>query len=253
MGMQGLDRPENRAFLERLLGVMDRKHHWAWPHFCGPSATKSQLKLHFLQEYAVYVRDFPVFLARLHGKNPPQDVRTLLAENIYEEDTGRLSVGRAHPTLFLEMMAGLGFDRVEFEDVPLLPASRAYRGWLDQAASDPDWLIGVAVFTVFVEGSLNDRREILRPSEPKTPREIEELVNRHPLVQHQDLSPKALDLVRAHQMVEAGHRRAAYEMALSHARQATRQAQVIDALEQSLDHWLTYRDGIAEACGLAPV
>ena len=34
-------------FLERLLSIMDRKHHWAWPIIMGPGITKAQLKLHY--------------------------------------------------------------------------------------------------------------------------------------------------------------------------------------------------------------
>jgi pyrroloquinoline quinone (PQQ) biosynthesis protein C len=229
---------------------MERKHHWAWPHFSGPSVTKEQLRIHFLQEYAVYVRDFPVFLARLHGMNPPQRIRAMLAENIYEEDTGGLSVGRSHPALFLEMMEGLGFSGEDFEDTPLLPASRAYREWLERVTRFRDWLVGVAVLTIFVEGSVKDRRELLDTSPRKTPGDIERVVETHPLVRHQGVSPKAMDLIRAHQMVEAGHRHAAYEMVLGHAVTADQQAAVLEALRQSLDHWLRYRDGIAEACGL---
>jgi pyrroloquinoline-quinone synthase len=241
---------EALGFLERLLAVMERKHHWAWSHFSGPSVTTEQLKIHFRQEYAVYVRDFPVFLARLHGMNPPQRVRAVLAENIYEEDTGGLSVGRAHPALFLEMMEGLGYPRAAFEEVPLLAASKTYREWLERVTLHRDWLIGVAVLTIFVEGSVNDRREILDPSPRKTAGDIERFVDAHPLVRHHGLPPKAMDLIRAHQMVEAGHRHAAYEMVLSHAVTADQQAGVLGALDESLEHWLRYRDGIAEACGL---
>src|SRR5437899_6826008 len=91
-------------FREKLMAIMDRKDHWAWPHFCGPQITKAQLETHYRQEYAVYVRDFPVFLSRIHGKNPPRPVRSELARNIYEEDTGGLSLGQSHPDLFLTMM-----------------------------------------------------------------------------------------------------------------------------------------------------
>jgi len=63
------------AFRERLLSVMDRKDHWAWTWFAGGTITRPQLKIHFQQEYAVYVRDFPIFLGRVHGKNPPMTVR----------------------------------------------------------------------------------------------------------------------------------------------------------------------------------
>src|SRR5262249_54429534 len=84
---------------ERLLSIMDRKHHWAWTTLTGPGISKTQLKLHFQNEFGTYVRDFPVLLARIHGKNPPEPVRRMLAENIYEEDTGGLSFGRSHPEL----------------------------------------------------------------------------------------------------------------------------------------------------------
>src|SRR5689334_7780966 len=117
-------------FTQALLTVMDGKHHWAWEHFATGRLTTAQLKIHFQQEYAVYVRDFPVFLARIHGKNPPTSVRRMLAENIYEEDTGGLSLGRSHPDLFLRMMEGMGYQRKAFERIDLLPAGQAYRKWL---------------------------------------------------------------------------------------------------------------------------
>jgi len=73
----------HNRFQEEILRIMDRKHHWAWPAFANGKMTKAQLRVHFQQEYAVYVRDFPVFLARIHGQNPPPAVRRMLAENIY--------------------------------------------------------------------------------------------------------------------------------------------------------------------------
>lgn len=239
-----------QEFRERLLTVMDRKHHWAWPQFSSGKLTKDQLKLHFQQEYEVYVRDFPVFLARIHGKNPPLEVRRMLAENIYEEDTGGLSLGRSHPDLFLTMMTGLGYERKEFDDIRLLPASRTYRRWLDEVSLKKDWLVGAAVFTIFVEGSIHDRQEILTPSRPKTAAEIEDVIHKHPLVQLHGVSPDSMDLIRAHQMVEAGHRHAAYEIMLAHATRASEQQAVLSHLGRTLDLWLRYRDGVARACGI---
>jgi pyrroloquinoline-quinone synthase len=155
-----------RRFREQILAIMDRKHHWAWPAFSSNALTKAQLKSHFQQEYAVYVRDFPVFLARIHGQNPPAEARRMLAENIYEEDTGGLSLGRSHPDLFLMMMEGMGYQRKAFERIDLLPASRVYRKWLDRVSVSRDWVIGAAALTIFVEGSVNDRQEISSPSKP---------------------------------------------------------------------------------------
>src|SRR5207244_9472773 len=89
---------------DKLLTIMDRKDHWAWKHFSGPQITKTQLEIHFRQEDAVYVRDFPLFLSQLHVRNPPRPVRTVLARNLYEEDTAVLSLGQSHPDLVLPMI-----------------------------------------------------------------------------------------------------------------------------------------------------
>ncbi|MFM8551470.1 MAG: TenA family transcriptional regulator [Nitrospiraceae bacterium] len=237
-------------FREQLLSVLDRKHHWAWPHFSEGHATREQLRIHFQQEYAVYVRDFPVFLARIHGQNPPAQVRSLLAKNIYEEDTGGLSLGRSHPDLFLMMMEGLGFSAKDFESVRLLQASRAYRNWLDRVSRNRDWLIGASALTVFVEGSVNDRQELLHPSESKAPADVETHIAQHPLVRHYGVAPAAMDLTRAHQLVEAGHRHDAYDIVLSSAVTAVQQRAVFAALKTTLTLWLRYRDGIARACGV---
>jgi pyrroloquinoline-quinone synthase len=240
----------NSRFQEELLRIMDRKHHWAWPSFADGTVSIDQLKCHFQQEYAVYVRDFPVLLARIHGHNPPPAVRRMLAENIYEEDTGGLSLGKSHPELFLQMMAGLGLPARSFDRVVLLPAARRYRAWLDRASAHKQWMVGAAALTVFVEGSVKDRKELDEPSKPKTAEEIESIVQQHPLVRHYGLSPDAMDLIRSHQMVEAGHRHDAYEMVVSYATTAAQQQAVLRCLKTCLKLWTAYRDGVARACGL---
>lgn len=237
-------------FQEEMLRVMDRKHHWAWPTFSDGSATVDQLKRHFQQEYAVYVRDFPVLLARIHGRNPPSSVRRMLAENIYEEDTGGLSLGKSHPELFLQMMTGLGFSGQTFENIRLLPGARRYRAWLEHASNHRDWVVGAAVMTVFVEGSVKDRKELTEPSKPKTAEEIEATVQQHPLVRHYGLPQDAMDLIRSHQMVEAGHRHDAYHMVVNHAKAPVQQQTILRYLKRSLSLWTAYRDGVAQACGI---
>lgn len=246
-GPHWLEAPE---FRERLLSIMDRKHHWAWQHFSGPIVSKAQLLVHFQQEFATYVRDFPVLLARIHGKGPPMGVRRMLAENIYEEDTGGLSFGKSHPDLFLGMMRGLGYTDRDFEEIELLPAARAYRNWLDRATGQRDWVSAAAVMAIFVEGSVQDRREILQPSPARSPGEIEKFVHGHPLVRFHGASPVCMDLTRAHQAVEAGHRQDAYAMVLDYARDGRHRRAVVECVEKSLASWLRYRDAVARACGL---
>jgi pyrroloquinoline quinone (PQQ) biosynthesis protein C len=239
-------------FRNRLLDLMGQKDHWAWPRFIGPSISKAQLKIHYQQEYAVYVRDFPVFLARIHGKNPPLAVRKMLAENIFEEDTGQLSLGLSHPDLFIQMMQGLGFRKREFDQTVLLPATRRYRGWLDRMSNHQDWVVGAAVMTIFVEGSVNDRVELSRPSRPKTAKQITKKITSHPLVTFHGVPSQAMNLIRAHQMVEGGHRHDAYAMVVNQAKTRTQQDMILTTLQRTLTLWFRYRDGVARACQLTP-
>ncbi len=233
------------AFRERLLEVMEQKEHWAWIAFGDGTVPKERLHVHFEQEWEVYVRDFPVLIARAYVACPVAAVRRELAENIYEEETGGLSAGAPHPELFLRYPRGLGFDLARFESVSLLPEARDYRGFLDDATLRRGWEVAAAVTTLFVEGTRFERGEIddAAPKRPSPP--LEE----HPLVVHYGLPLADLALTKAHRAVEGEHRAAAWSVMLSHVADARREA-VLDAMREALDRWLVYRDGVARACGL---
>jgi len=230
---------------EALLSVMDRKHHAAWPAFTRPGLSKEQLSIHFAQEFAVYVRDFPVLLARVLGQSPPDGVRRALAENVYEEQTGGLSGGVSHPALFLKMIDGLGIDRRAIESATLLPASARYRAYLDDISSASPWVVGAAVLTIFVEGSVHERAEIegARSLPP-----VEQAIAEHPMVKHYGCPPEAMGLVRAHRGVESGHRRDAWQMVLENAQ--GHEDAIVEAMDRVISLWLAYRDAVCVAAGI---
>jgi len=236
-------------FREALLKVMDAKHHWAWPHFSGPSATRAQLLVHYQQEYITYIRDFPQFLGRVHGNCPDPPARRLLAENLFEEETGGLSRTGPHPELFVKMMRGLGFPRSRFELTRSLPDAARYRRWLDSVTTRRHWVVGAAVVTIFVEGSVKDRavlaNGIRHREEVYEPR-------KDPLAVYHGLRATSLTLKRAHALVENGHRVAAWEVVERHAGTRSMRDEVIGALNRSLRLWLAFRDGVAHAAGLVP-
>lgn len=232
-------------FREALLSVMDRKEHWAWPHFTSGRVAKSLLHVHLEQEYAVFVRDFPVFVGRAYAQCPIPAVRRELAENLYEEETGGLHAGRPHPELFLEYPRGLGFELSRFEHVTLLPAAQAYRETIDRFTIARGWATAAAVVTVFLEGSPHERA-LFDPSVPARP---EPPLVEHPLVKHYGLPLASLALTRAHRGVEGGHRLAAWRVMLEHVGEPERPA-VVAAMEQTLEAWLAYRDDVARACGV---
>ncbi len=96
------------TFREPLLDVMGRKDHWAWLAFTSGMVPKRLLHFHFEQEYATYVRDFPVMVGWAYVRCPIGEVRYALAENLYEEETGGIVAGRPHPDLFMDYPRGLG-------------------------------------------------------------------------------------------------------------------------------------------------
>jgi len=237
---------EREAFTEALLRVMEGKDHWAWSSFTEGRVARGLLHVHLEQEYATYVRDFPVLVARAYVTCPIAEVRRDLIENVYEEETGRLGAGRPHPELFLEYPRGLGFDLSRFENVVLLPGAQAYRDYLDRCTLGAHWDVAAAVTTLFLEGTKFDRGE-LSASAPKRPQPA---LSEHPLVKHYGLPLEALALTKAHRNVEGGHRAAAWRSILDHVLKPDRQAAVVAALQGALEHWLRYRDDVAAACGI---
>ena len=237
---------DREAFTEALLGVMEAKEHWAWRHFTEGRVRRDLLHIHLEQEYATYVRDFPVLVARAYVACPIPAVRRDLIENVFEEETGRLGAGRPHPELFLEYPRGLGMDLQRFERVELLPGARTYRQLLDRCTLHGGWDVAAAVTTLFLEGTKFDRGE-LTDGAPRRPTPD---LNEHPLVKHYGLPLEALALTRAHRSVEGGHRAAAWRSILDYVHEPGRQDAVISAMRGVLEGWLGYRDDVAAACGI---
>jgi hypothetical protein len=232
---------------QRLLAIMDRKHHWAYPALTRPGLSRAQLFEHFRHEYLVYVRDFPALLARALGITPPIDaLRRSLAENLYEEQTGGLSGSSSHPQLFLRMMEGLGFEASAFDDDDgwLHDAARRYRDFLRERACHEPWQAAVALLTIFVEGSVNERAEL---GGTYVRRRGEEAVREHSLVKHYGCPPAAMDLTRAHGQVEGAHRSDAWRTIVENVPAVGElELQVVATCEEALAAWHAYRDGVAD-------
>lgn len=225
---------------------MERKVDPHWGAFTRGLVPRELLHIHLEQEYATYVRDFPVLIGRAYVQCPVAQVRRELAENLYEEETGGLHAGRPHPELFLEYPRGLRMDLSRFESVELLPEAATYRSVLDAATLARGWEIAAAVSTIFLEGTSYERGE-LDPCSPKRPQgELSD----HPLVKHYGLPVEHLALTKAHRSVEGEHRKSAWRVMLDHV-QPPRRIEVVDWMEQTLRAWLSYRQQVARACGVA--
>lgn len=241
------------SFQEKLLKIMDQKDHWGWRIWTGPQVNKSQLLIHFQQEYEVFVRDFPLFLARVYGRmhKAPTNLQREFAENIYEEQTGglssKISKNISHPDLFLKMMRGLGYKNSVFEKIELLPTSLAYRSYLDLVTLNDDWRVGAAVMTLFVEGSREDRIRLKKNYRPTE--DLDSKLKHHSLHRYHGLKIADMDLVKAHYLIEGSHRKSAWETLLNEI-PSYLEERVLTAMKNSLDLWLLYRDGICLEMGL---
>src|SRR5438105_10614963 len=94
-------------FREALLHVMERKTHWSAEAFATGRVARDKMHIHFEQEYASFVRDFPIFVGRAYVQCPIASVRRDLAENLYEEETGPFAAKLRHPVLLLASTRGL--------------------------------------------------------------------------------------------------------------------------------------------------
>jgi pyrroloquinoline-quinone synthase len=224
---------------------MERKTHWAWPAFTRGLVPKDKLHIHLEQEWEVYVRDFPVLVARAYVQCPIPEVRRELVENIYEEETGGLVAGKPHPELFLEYPRGLGMKLDRFSRVQLLPGASRYRRFLDDSTTTEGWAVAASIATLFIEGTAYERHELdaSAPARPAPP--LEE----HPLVKHYGLPLECLALTKAHRSVEGEHRKAAWSVMLGHVPPSER-ATVVHAMERAVSAWQGYRDAVAHACGV---
>lgn len=243
--MQDSVEMSREMFLEALLRVMERKKHWAWPLFTSGQVSKDRLHIHFEQEYATYVRDFPVMVGWAYVQCPVPYVRRMLAENLFEEETGGLVAGKPHPDLFLEYPRGLNMDLTRFAHVTLLPRARRYREVVDDYLRNHGWEVACAVATLFIEGTEYERGEV----DSKAHKRPEQPLEQHPLVVHYGLPLEALALTKAHRNVEGEHRVSSWDALLNYTA-TDRRAAVVAAMEHTLECWLAYRDEVAEACGL---
>ncbi|MCX2782507.1 iron-containing redox enzyme family protein [Microbulbifer thermotolerans] len=238
--------PMNRCeFKEGLLRVMERKVHWSWPAFTGGQVAKELLHIHLEQEYGTYVRDYPILVARAYVQCPVPAARRVLAETIYERETGGLSGSESHAALFLEYPRGLGMNLERFRHIRLLPAAARFRALLDEACCGHGWEVAAAVTMIFLEGSEYERGVL----EPKVERQPQFAPSEHPLVKYYGLPVQNLALSRIHRQEVGRHRKAAWHLMLDCASEAAR-PQVLQWMGQVLHAWYSYRDEVAEHCGL---
>lgn len=261
-------------FRDALIGVMEGKEHWA--DFTFPQFVETQkMRYHFRDEYAVFVKPFPHYLRGVLNQLPKvekgardrfKQIRTDLKENIEEEEEGGIAQRilskqyghpvplRSHAELFLDIPRdpAFGFDVDDFDSAPLAPRASAYRSFLQDATHNRGWEVGAAVSTLFLEGNKRERSVFHKEFGIKP--WLGKPLDQHPLHVHKGVALKSLGLIEAHHELDSAvgsHRLNAWNMILKGIPKEKR-TEVLGAMKEALQYWQSWRDEVAEACGVVP-
>jgi pyrroloquinoline-quinone synthase len=223
---------------DALLAVMDRKTHPSWARYQAGQVSRAGVLLHLEQEFGLYLWDFPVLLGRVLGRGPPAAARAVLAETIYEEQTGGRSGTAGHAELFLRATRALGEPDERFWTAALLPEAAAFRRFLDDLTWHSPWSASWAVLGLFLEGGVRDRAVLGRPPVALS----DAAVAAHPLARHFGVPAAAMEAVAVHVRLDAQRRHDAWRaLEVEPGDEAAVQA----AMGQALEHWLVYRQAVA--------
>jgi len=129
-------------FVRKLRAEVER--HPAVTHpflrrFAIGRLTRWQLWGYASQHYHL-VCSFTAYLEAIASRTPDPEVRRLLRDILEDEYMRPQSFERSHPTLYRRFLRAVGFGAGEWDQVPLLPATRAFvqlhldmtlRSWLE--------------------------------------------------------------------------------------------------------------------------
>jgi pyrroloquinoline-quinone synthase len=205
--------------------------HPLWHEISDGKLSPDQLKL-FAVQFFLQVREFPRAVSAMHANCPFPDERKELAENVYEEETGRISgCNQPHPELFIRFGEALGLTRAEMVEGKPLPGTRALIDWFELSTKQRSFIEGAAAINLAAEGQVPGAFGPMAQS----------------LQEHYGLSKDAVEFWSLHEMADADHSDVGDNIVVRHATDAAIQARVRDALQHSLDAWWQFFDGIQDA------
>jgi len=168
----------------------------------------------------------------MHANCPFPEERMELAENVYEEETGRISgCNQPHPELFIRFGEAVGLSRAEMVEGQPLPATRALIDWFELSTKQRSFIEAAAAINLAAEGQV--------------PGAFGPMARR--LRENYGLSEEAVEFWDLHEMADADHSDVGDHIVVRFATDAAIQARVRDALQHSLDAWWLFFDGIRAA------
>lgn len=120
--------------------------------------SKEQLQAWAIQHYQT-TKVFPRIIGQIHAGCPVQEVRTWLAENIYEEETGRLSGTAPHTVLYHRFTNAIGVGSDALESAEPLLETKTMMEWFAGLAAHGHWVVAACAFLYGFESQKGGTRE----------------------------------------------------------------------------------------------
>ena len=221
------------ALRERIAARRSFGGHPLWHRIAAGGVDRAALAP-FAVQFFLQVREFPRAVSALHTACPYPEERRMLAESLYEEETGLISgCGLPHPELFILFGEGIGLRRdALIEGVPL-PATAALIDWFRESTRERSFLEGAAAINLAAEGQVPGAFGPFARA----------------LEKHYGLSGEAVSFWDVHEMADREHSDVGDHIVVHFADTEELQRQVESAVQTSLDRWWAFFDGIEAAIG----
>ncbi|MCS6925313.1 MAG: iron-containing redox enzyme family protein [Candidatus Binatia bacterium] len=216
-----------RGMLERRKSYRD--HPWIQRYLKG-ELSRAQLRLWIEQHYCT-VGDVHDIFGPIYAGCPDPEVRIRLLENLWEEETGKVTGSAPHRELMCRLIEALGGSRAELAHVKPLPETVARRSFLRLVARTRPFYEAVAAISVAGEAQFGDMAEAYaRVGEERY-----------------GLSSEATAFWWVHAKADKEHGGTAFDIVARWAQTETEQQQVIESVRQSLELAWCWFDGFVRA------
>ncbi len=219
---------------QTLRGMLEQRkayryHPWI-QRYLKVELSRAQIRIWIEQHYCT-VGDVHDIFGPIYAGCPDPEVRVRMLENLWEEETGKVTGSAPHRELMRRLIEALGGSRNEVAHLKPLPETVARRSFLRLMARTRPFYEAVAAISVAGEAQFGDMAETYaRTGEERY-----------------GLSPEATAFWWVHAKADKEHGGAAFEIVSRWARTETEQQQVIESVRQSLELAWCWFDGFVRA------
>ena len=202
--------------------------HPLWQRIAEGGVDREGLKI-FAIQFFLQVREFPRAVSALHAKCPEAEERVMLAESIFEEETGRISgADMSHPELFIRFGRALGLERAELTLGEPLPSTASLIHWFELSTQQRSFIEGAAAINVAAEGQVPGAFGPFARA----------------LEKHYGLTREQVSFWDLHEIADREHSDVGDHIVIRFATTDELQDKVRKAVGTSLDLWWQFFDGI---------